>query len=305
MDVVLFGLGGAEMDSDIMYRYYRSIFENSNDAIFLTSPDGDIFKANAAACEMFRKKEYEIRKHGYLSIFDHKDPRLDPALRKRSIDGKIKAELSFLRGDGSTFTGDCLSVILSDEDNRTWTVTIIRDMSADAETIWAEAGGYAPLKETHDRLTGLLNRNAFLDAISREINRATREQKPLSILLLDIDNYRELADQVGYKTANEALRKLAAFLSVSLRNYDILGRYEENEFIICLPGTDNRTAEHVAILLEKKIKALELDKDGVPLHLSVSIGAGTFSATSRESINALILKANQRLFRAKAKTSQI
>ena len=85
---------------------YRSIVENSDDAIFLTAPDGRILTANAAACRMFGRTENEICQLGRAAILNASDPRLSHALETRSATGKFKGELTHLRRDGQLFPGE-------------------------------------------------------------------------------------------------------------------------------------------------------------------------------------------------------
>ena len=91
--------------------HFRSIFENSDDAILLTAPEGSIFKANPAACRMFGRSEAEIIKLGRESVIDHADPRLPAALEERKRTGRFKGELTLLRRDGEKFPGELTSVV--------------------------------------------------------------------------------------------------------------------------------------------------------------------------------------------------
>lgn len=108
---------------------YRALFENSDDAILLTAPDGRIYSANPAACHMFGRSEAEICQGGRNALVDVNDPRLAAALAERARTGHVRAELTFLRRDGSPFPGEISSVVFQNEDGERQTSMIIRDIA--------------------------------------------------------------------------------------------------------------------------------------------------------------------------------
>lgn len=108
---------------------FRSLFENSFDGVLLTVPDGNIVKANQAACRMFGRSEEEIclvRREGLVDI---SDPRLAEALEKRKRTGRFCGELTFLRKDGARFPGEISSVVFKDSAGNPRTSMIIRDIT--------------------------------------------------------------------------------------------------------------------------------------------------------------------------------
>ncbi len=92
----------------------RSLFENSTDAIFLTAVDGRIFAANPSACAMFGMSEREIRENGRAALIAPDDPRVAAALETRLREGRVHAEFTFVRKDGSRFEGDVTSIVLDE-----------------------------------------------------------------------------------------------------------------------------------------------------------------------------------------------
>jgi PAS domain S-box-containing protein len=106
---------------------YRSIFNNSLDAILLTVPDGRILEANPAACRMFRRTEKELRRIGRAGLVDVDDPRQGPALAERARAGFAREELTFVRSDGTRFTGDTSSGVFTGGDGLLRTSMVIRD----------------------------------------------------------------------------------------------------------------------------------------------------------------------------------
>lgn len=108
---------------------YRSIFDNSLDAIFLTVPDGSILEANPAACKMFGWSAEEIRRIGRSGLVDVTDPRLVRVLEERARTGKAHAEITMIRADQSRFPAEITSTVFTVEDGQRRTSMIVRDLS--------------------------------------------------------------------------------------------------------------------------------------------------------------------------------
>jgi PAS domain S-box-containing protein len=108
---------------------YRALFENSLDAVLLTVPDGRILSANQAACRMFGRTEEEICALGREAIVDAGDPGLAQLLERRESTGSVFGEVSFLRRDGSSFSGEVSSVVFKDSSGAMRTSMIIRDIT--------------------------------------------------------------------------------------------------------------------------------------------------------------------------------
>jgi PAS domain S-box-containing protein len=107
---------------------YRVLFENSNDAILLTSPDGIVYSANPEACRIFGMTEEEIIRTGRSGIVDIADPKLQLALEKART-GEFKGELNFKRKDGTIFPGEISTALFSDKNGLMKTVMYIRDIT--------------------------------------------------------------------------------------------------------------------------------------------------------------------------------
>ncbi len=108
----------------------QSIWDHSLDALLLTAPDGRIFAANPAACNLFDRTEAEICRLGRNGLLDLSDPHLVQALAEREQTGQARRELAFLRPDGSRFYGEVTSAVFTDRDGQRKTSMIIRDITA-------------------------------------------------------------------------------------------------------------------------------------------------------------------------------
>lgn len=108
---------------------YTALFENSLDAVLLTSPDGTILAANPAACRMLGRSESEICTLGRNGVMNLNDLRLEAALKKRETEGKFYGELTMIRKNGDIFPVELSTVIFADKDGQQLTSMIMRDIT--------------------------------------------------------------------------------------------------------------------------------------------------------------------------------
>ncbi len=152
---------------------------------------------------------------------------------------------------------------------------------------------------TTDGLTGVLNRAAFLTCADVELRRAQRTGKPLSLLMLDADNFKTVNDRYGHAAGDEVLRSLASDCQVAMRAGDGLGRLGGEEFAIVLPGASLEAGKEVAERLRRVIEAHGVWYCNNPIFCTVSIGVGA-ARPNDHSIEQLIARADAALYEAKA-----
>jgi diguanylate cyclase (GGDEF)-like protein/PAS domain S-box-containing protein len=150
-----------------------------------------------------------------------------------------------------------------------------------------------------DVLTGLINRRALADSLVYEMDRAKRYRSELSLILCDLDNFKEINDAYGHDTGDRALQTVSATLKSILRRTDIAGRYGGDEFMLILPETSLLGAESLAdkILLEIRNTDLRL-QDGRIVSLSMSIGVAGISGPE-ETVDSLVKRADDAMYRSK------
>lgn len=136
---------------------FRSVFENSLDAIFLTAPDGRIFAANPAACHMTGLTEKEICQKGRSAVIDETDQRLPAALEERARTGKFRGELIVRRKDGTTFPAEVSSVVFKDSYGHKRTSTIVRDITDIKKMFEALQKKEAEINAIADNVPGLFS----------------------------------------------------------------------------------------------------------------------------------------------------
>jgi diguanylate cyclase (GGDEF)-like protein len=152
-----------------------------------------------------------------------------------------------------------------------------------------------------DELTGLANHRQFYNQLAREFRRAQRYRRPLTLLMLDLDHFKEYNDRFGHLAGDQALREIGEVLRRNARDVDILARYGGEEFAIILPETD---LERAIIQAERTRVAIASHafrgKDSSPKgDLTVSVGVAALTPGMRK-IEELVHDADQALYRAKS-----
>ncbi len=150
-----------------------------------------------------------------------------------------------------------------------------------------------------DGLTGLLNRRALMESGSQLIEQANERGSPLAIVLLDLDNFKEINDTYGHQAGDVVLRSVGQRLRQTLRDEDVLGRYGGDEFAVFLPGVDLGDACQVAERVRAEISAIVPMSSQPGLRLSASLGVYAVVINGAVGIDDMIRYADQALYRAK------
>lgn len=152
---------------------------------------------------------------------------------------------------------------------------------------------------THDFLTRLLNRAEILASLKREVSRSERDDKPVAILMADLDHFKKVNDSFGHAAGDAVLREVAERLKSDLRTYDLVGRYGGEEFLIILPNCKlsvaTRRANEIRCLICKD--AIVTTFATVPM--TVSIGVTATDPAQTFAIEDLLQQADEALYSAK------
>jgi diguanylate cyclase (GGDEF)-like protein len=138
-----------------------------------------------------------------------------------------------------------------------------------------------------DGLTGLFNRRHFLELANRELARARRAGTPISLLLLDVDHFKEVNDRHGHAAGDLALKAVGEACRAALREVDVVGRLGGEEFAACLPEAGEDGAVEVAERLRRTLAALRVETPAGPLSLTVTIGVAAVRAEETDVTQAL------------------
>ncbi len=154
----------------------------------------------------------------------------------------------------------------------------------------------------YDPLTNLFNQKAFLSTAQGEMERARRSQSPLSLIMLDIDNFAALNERHGFRIGNEVLKLVARVIREKSRPYDCLGRWQGDEFISVLPGVIGADAEKVAERIIKGVRSIFITagQDGPPISVEMSAGVATlFHVNPSTDLVGLVGQARTAMLRAR------
>jgi diguanylate cyclase (GGDEF)-like protein len=155
---------------------------------------------------------------------------------------------------------------------------------------------------TTDNLTGLLRRETVLSHLDRELQRALRHHRPLSVGMADLDCFKQINDQHGHLAGDAVLKCVAQAITSGLRSADLVGRYGGEEFFFVLPESDAAGARVVAEKIRRAVADIRVRLDaGTVLSVTVSIGlASLVEIGDAASTEAMIAAADARLLEAKA-----
>ncbi|MEM1090452.1 MAG: diguanylate cyclase [Pseudomonadota bacterium] len=149
-----------------------------------------------------------------------------------------------------------------------------------------------------DPMTGILNRRGFESTSSPLIARARRGNQPLSVIICDVDNFKEVNDQHGHSAGDRALLVLAKVLQASLREGAVFGRIGGEEFALALPHTDIAQAEKTARLLRRDLAGTEIGWRPEPFHITASFGVATLREDDH-TMDDLLQRADRAMYRSK------
>jgi diguanylate cyclase (GGDEF)-like protein/PAS domain S-box-containing protein len=153
-----------------------------------------------------------------------------------------------------------------------------------------------------DPLTACFNRRHFMTMAEQELKRAVRYNRPISLVMMDIDEFKKFNDLYGHQIGDQVLCSLVNICQKHLRSIDILGRYGGEEFIILMPETVAAGGLQAAERLRKKIEKMKVPSTKTKLGLTVSMGVASLDSdfSETQNLDMLIKRADQALYGAKS-----
>lgn len=156
----------------------------------------------------------------------------------------------------------------------------------------------------HDPLTGLLNRRVMEKILEREYNRSKRYHIDLTVVFLDLDDFKSINDTFGHDHGDMALCHTAECLSRLKRDSDIVARFAGDEFVAILPSTNKTQAEKYVERVTRELEDNPLLVNGTYIHIKLSHGISSVFEKGMKSSNILLKTADKRLYKAKNKKKQ-
>ncbi|MDP1548143.1 MAG: diguanylate cyclase [Anaerolineales bacterium] len=149
-----------------------------------------------------------------------------------------------------------------------------------------------------DGLTGIFNRRYFFELLDYEFSVSARYQRPMSIVMFDIDHFKQINDTHGHMVGDEVLKLVAETARSQLRDADVLARYGGDEFVILLPNSHAQDAEFVFKRVHKKLLSSNLKMRDQEIPISISVGIANYQP-GMETTSQLVQQADQALYAAK------
>ncbi len=151
----------------------------------------------------------------------------------------------------------------------------------------------------HDAMTGIYNRAALDKLLANEFSRAERYKSDMVVMLLDVDYFKSVNDQYGHQAGDRVLNKVAGVIAQTLREYDVVGRYGGEEFMIILPSTRLHVAKEIAERIRQNVGQLQTRlENGALIQVTISIGIAC-KLKNTESAEQIVSQADAALYRAK------
>jgi len=281
---------------------YRVLAEQASDVLIHIGPDGLATYVSPSVERILGYRPEQVIGTDTLWLLAEQDrPALVEGaarLQKGEI-AQLRHQVRLLRADGTTVWVEGSSVVA--EDGSGSMILVMRDI-ADRKHLEEELAALA----LQDGLTGLANRRSFDQTLDREWRRTVREMSQLSLLLLDLDHFKQFNDEYGHQAGDDCLRSVAAAARSALtRPGDVACRYGGEELAVILSGTGADGAIEIAERVRHAIQALQiphLGNSGAPV-VTVSIGVATALARVGGTMRmpeGLLQAADHALYRAKS-----
>ena len=163
----------------------------------------------------------------------------------------------------------------------------------------ARLRGELQRQTTRDELTDLGNRRFLLERLEIEVARASRYDEPLTLILFDVDLMGNVNDSYGRDKGDEVIREVARTIREQIRNTDVAGRYDGEEFMVLCPHTDRANAQFLAERLRRRIADLSFQAEQEEFGVTISVGLVTLSGQNEFAIEAILQAAENAVATAK------
>ncbi|NOQ13279.1 MAG: EAL domain-containing protein [Methyloprofundus sp.] len=285
-----------EVTSAASLKQAATVFNNTTEAIFITGADNKIISVNPAYTKITGYQEYEVleKNPNVISSGYHDKTFFENFWHELLHNGRWQGEIWNRHKNGTIFpVWQSITVIKDVTGEIVQFVSIFNDISArkaDEELIRYQAN--------YDSLTGLPNRNLFLDRIDVALNKARRENKQLALLMIDLDRFKWINDTLGHKAGDVLLQETAKRLVNSVRHSDTVARLGGDEFIIIASELQHHSdVEMIAHKIFSSFK-VPLLIESHEVFISGSIGITIFPDDG-DTVEKLQMNADNAMYSAK------
>lgn len=265
--------------------HHESILQNLKDAFILIDAQGSFLDANSMAKRYFPSLANAQKSQVFADI-----PSLPPALySKYSEDScfihEFEGDTLYLRISRSPLSCNgtvyATSIMVYDDTENRDTIEKLQDLA------------------THDALTGLYNRGTFFSFATRDFDLCVRKREAGSVLMLDIDHFKQVNDLHGHTWGDKVLISIARVLNDRLRHTDMSGRYGGEELVVWLPGAGLDEAAIIADVIRRAVEhTIFTSADGI-FSVTISIGVSGINYSYHQTFDDIINEADTALYKAK------
>ena len=274
---------------------YKAVFDLAGDSILVHEKHGLILDANSAAVARFGYSLQELSQMSIHSLYaDNNEINNSPYITNSilHIDSAENWETIFrCRNGEEIYVWITSSSIMFNE--KPAIMSVIRDITGKKDL-----EEHLSQQASTDYLTGIMNRRAFEARFRHEIVRSKRYSHPVSVLLIDIDDFKQINDTFGHEAGDEALKFLVLITQTQLRDTDFFARYGGEEFIIALTESNIQNAENVGNRIRKTVECTKFSTGETSLKITISIGVTELKKTD-SIIQNVISRADTALYKAK------
>ncbi|MHB1696896.1 MAG: PAS domain S-box protein [bacterium] len=279
---------------------FKVLIENIHSGIALYNYSKDKFLyINLALLDLFNytKEEFlDLSPIGFFSIGEDQIYNIDSAIFKIHHNNELSSKViyKYIKGDKVLYIDLFRTVIIYN--NEQTGLAIFSDVTGQIlkeQNILVEKEAYKELSE-HDSLTGILNRRSFDDKLVEILNVALRYKRPLSLIMFDIDRFKNINDIYGHEAGDSILKKLSAVIKEDLRAADFFARYGGEEFFVIAPETTIETAKEFAERLRLKVESRDFD-----IGQTVTCSFGITYVKAGDTPKSIVYRADTALYEAK------
>ena len=276
-----------------LVKFNRSIISNVPIGFCITDEDGIYEFVNEAYCDIYGyTKEELIGEHFSIVTTDENTEELIELHNKFLNKGsELKEQWIVEDKEGNKFNISACAAKIRDQDGRDKKVTYVSDITEQKklEKKLKEANLQLKEKAIKDDLTGLYNHGETMERLRAEINRCSHTSSNLTVMMIDIDDFRKVNNKYGHIVGDKVLKETAAVIKNNIRKMDVAGRLGGDEMLVILPETSLSTAKKIAERVLDKIRNNKIEG------IKVTFSAGLYQHKS-EKANDLIAKADELMY---------
>lgn len=284
----------------------QTIFNNAGMGIALIDQTGRLMEVNPKFMDMFGYSGQELRTMRIGDISFPEDIPHNMKLLKELMEGKIdsyKLDKRYIRKDGHLFWGKVISTLIPGEGDTPYVLGIVTPITEhkSTEEKLLEQNQVLETLSNLDALTGIGNRRSFEDGLQQEWSKALSHSRPVSLLMVDVDYFKEYNDFYGHQAGDDCLRSVAEALSHQMDGIGCVNRYGGEEFAMIMPNAELDAALGLGERLRTAVESLHIahGRSLIGPYVTISVGVAALLPTEETNMEELVLQADKALYQAK------